>query len=1174
MFTPKRQWQGPSRTPRSEAHKPNPTTVKGKLVSFIDDPAPPPPPRGLLIENEDRVEMENMDDWRRFREVGLLDEAAMERRDREALMEKAQNLERELHDYQYNMGLLLIENKEWTSKHEEEHQSLLEVQELLKREKAAHLIAVTQVEERETNLRKALEVERQCVAELERSLREIHAEHDKIKITSDTKLADANHLVAGIQDRSLEVQQRLLAADAKLAEASRKSLEMERKLQEVDTRESVLKRERMSFISERDAHEATFVKHKEDMREWERKLQEAEERLCQNRRHINEREEKLVELNRMLKQREDEFVEEQKRAELLNLNLKNKEDEINKKLSELIQKEEKAEAFRSNLEMKEKDLSALTEKLSERERVEIQNLVDEHRAAFEIKKQDLEVELEDKRKLLEDELRVKTDELVKKSNEISHMTEKLKKQEEALEKKSERVKEKEKDCDAMLKGLKEKDKTLKLEEKNLNSIRQELVSEKETLQSLKDEVENMKAEISRTELQIRDETETLRITEEEREKHNHLIQELKQEVQRYNRQNDLLCKERDDLKLDRKRFEEEWEVLDEKRAEVTRELQQLDEDKKTFDKFKHSLEKKLEEDKIATENYIKREMETLRLEKESFSATKKHELSMLSEKARYEHDKLLHDFETRKRDLEAEMRDKQEEFEKSLQDRERAFEDKIEKERCNISHLNDVADKEMENMRSERSRLEKDRENIALNKKQLEEQQLEMQNDINDLGVLSKKLKSQRQQFINERSRFVSILERIKSCQNCGGMAKDYMLADILITELDENEASPLQAMGEQVLEKVASYETKANRTPGENDEKSLDSGGRISWLLRKCTPRVFKLSPTKKVQDMPSQNLDQALCDTLVSPAQNVGEPSMPVGAATESDAPEICRAAPEVSEDSKHSEMLNRRRKSARKPGNGIHRTRSVKAVVEDAEAFLRKTSKDGETNNDTPTSVNEESRGDSSLAGKGASSVWRKRTRATSSKMSDGDESDGQSASVSVGGRRKRQQTAAPVVQDAGKSRYNLRRHTGKGKGIAASTDTEKRPDKEAGDGAALMDNEITSTPTEEVASQNGSPDDSAQVVSHKRVQTKTVMVDRVVRFVPSEATINENSKAVKSTKKNVEIVSEEVSGIPEYSDEVEPSSPLREEEEEEDDDDEDDDNPGEASVPRKLWKFFTS
>lgn len=57
---------------------------------------PPPPPRGLLNDNGDRAETENMEDWNRFREVGLLDEAALEMRDREALMEKAQRLEREV----------------------------------------------------------------------------------------------------------------------------------------------------------------------------------------------------------------------------------------------------------------------------------------------------------------------------------------------------------------------------------------------------------------------------------------------------------------------------------------------------------------------------------------------------------------------------------------------------------------------------------------------------------------------------------------------------------------------------------------------------------------------------------------------------------------------------------------------------------------------------------------------------------------------------------------------------------------------------------------------------------------------------------------------------------------------------------------------------------------------
>lgn len=1174
MFTPNRQWPGPSRTPRSEVRTPNPTG-KDKLVAFIDGP-PPPPPRGLLNDNGDRPETENMEDWRRFREVGLLDEAALERRDREALLEKAQRLERELHDYQYSMGLLLIEKKEWTSKHEELQESLLELQEVLKREKAANLMAVSQVEEREANLRKALDVERQCVAQLERALRESHGELDIIKMTSDTKLADANHLVAGIQDRSLEVQQKLLAADAKLAEASRKSLEMERKLQEVETRESVFKRERMSFTSERDAHEATFLKHKEDMREWERKLQEAEERLCQNRRLINEREEKLTELNRKLKEKESELDEEQKKAESVNLCLKKKEDEINLKHSELIEKEEKAKSLSTNLEMKEKELSVLTEKLSTRERVEIQNLLDEHRSAFDIKKQELELEIEEKRKVLEDEFRVKLDDLDKKESEAKHMEEKLKKHEQALEKRSDRVKEKEKDIDAKLKGLKEKERALKLEEKNLDLLRREIFSEKESSLTLKDELEKMKAEISQKELQVHEETEKLRVTDEEREELNRLKLEMKQEIQRYNHLKDLLCKESDDLKQDRKRFEEEWEVLDEKRAVVTKGLQQLDEDKKMVEKMKHTVEKQLEEDKIATENYVKRELEVLRLEKESFAATMKHEQSMLSEKARHEHNQLLHDFETRKRDLEADMRNKQEELEKSLQERERAFEEKSEKEHSNISYLKEVVQREMENMRSERSRLEKDKENIALNKKQLEEQQLEMHNDINELGVLSQKLKSQRQQFIKERSRFISVLERMKSCQNCGDMARDYMLSDILIT--DNNEASPLQAMGEQLLEKVASYEVKANKTPGENDEKISDSGGRMSWLLRKCTPRVFKLSPAKKLQDVPSQNLDRALSETLVNVTENVGGTSMPVGAATQPDAPapEGDHAVPEVSEDSKYSEMTNRRRKSSRKPGGGIHRTRSVKAVVEDAEAFLRRKSKDGEPNEDAPASVNEESRGDSSLAGKGASSVRRKRTHAASSKVSDGDESDGQSESVTAGGRRKRHQTGDPAIQGAGKSRYNLRRHTGKGKGVAASTDTEKRADKDVADAAVSRDNEITSAPPDEVASQNDNHADLVQVVSHKHIQTKTVMVDRVVRFQPSAANIDENADAAKSTENDE--LSEEVNGTPEYNDENEHDSTLRDEEEEDDDEDDDCDdeelNPGEASIPKKLWKFFTS
>ncbi|XP_077244031.1 nuclear matrix constituent protein 1-like [Tasmannia lanceolata] len=1129
MFTPqKKGWQGWSLSPRTEASS-NPRNGggsgvgKGKRVAVVDGP---PPPLASLDENggDALVGFEGggeADVWRRFRDAGLLDEASLEKKDREAFVQRITKLEKELYEYQYNMGLLLIEKKEWISKFEELRQALEEAEEMLKREQAAHLIAMSEVEKRDENLKKALGVEKQCVSDLEKALHEMRAESAENKFTSDKKLAEAHALVAGIEEKALEVEAKLRAADAKLAEASRKSSEIERKLEDMDARERELRRARLSFNSEKNTHESDVSKQREEFRDWERKLQEGQQRLFESQGLLNQREDRANEKDRLLIQKERDLEEVQKKIDINNSNFNKKEADMSIRLTTLTVKEEEADLQKRNLEVKEQQLLALEVELIARENVEIQKLVDEHDAILKKKRVDFESELEQKRKFQDEEFEKKLNAVKQKEEDINHKEEKLVKREQALENKSENLREKEKDYESKLKALKEREKSVKVEEKALATEKKKAEADKQELLNLKAELEKGRVAMEEQELRILKEQENLKVIEAERSEHIRLQSELELEINEYRILKESLTKEKEDLRQLREKLERDWEVLDDRKVEIEKELNQVNEEKEKLKRWKLDEEERVKSEKVALEAQMQREREALRLEKEAFRATMEHERSEILEKAERDRENMCHDFDVRKHTLDAAMQSKKDEMEKQLQEKDREFEEYRDRETSHINSLKGQARREMEEMRLERQMIERERQKISMSRNDLERNRIDIQKDIEKLDIISRNLKDQREELIRERKHFLALVEQHKNCRNCGVL----VLSDFqpLLLEVEDAEPFLLPRLAEGYLE-----ETMADRVaPPENPNIDMSPPGGVgpsstspasgmSWL-RKCTSRIFNFSPGKRdenaMQGQPEDNreashgLDEAedelepsfglASDSFViqeiqsdtSIKEMGGEPTPSVDEKSDTvraeGVAEVLPALPENMGDSPPvtTKYSRRGRNSGRK--GKLRATRSVKNVIEEAKAILGETS---EQNNDEPTNgkaedlavINEESQGDSIHADRKTTNVGRKRqhahaSRTTTSEQETGD-SEARSDSVTTGGRRKRRQIIAPEIQTPGGKRYNLRRSTVAGAAAAAQALTDQTVGTERGD------HQLPGLPKNKVVGGGDNSQEQAPILDH--------------------------------------------------------------------------------------------
>ncbi|CAL9762611.1 unnamed protein product [Musa acuminata subsp. burmannicoides] len=1213
-------------------------STKGKGKSVVE--AAPPPQALLGDDGEDAFGgSTEVEAWRRFREAGLLDQSVLQRKDREALGQRITELEKELHEYQYNMGLLLIEKKESIARYEEVRQALAEAEEILKREQTAHLIAISEYEKREETWLKDLGVEKQKVSALEKDLREVRFEISEVKFSSERKLSEAHALETGLEEKYLEIEARMHAADAKLAEAGRRNSETNRKLEDIEARERKLQRDYLSLTSERKAHEKDLLEQREHLFDWEKRLQESQRRLVEEQRLLNEREDSANEADHILKKKETELEETREAIEASKRSLKLEEDDITIRLSSLTSKEKEAEIQMGSLERKERELFAREEKLNSRERVEIQKLLDDHNAMLDSKKHEFELEMENRRKSFEEEMKAKIDEVEEMKKELDHKEEQILEREHALEINMQKLKEMEKNLESKSQALKRWEESVQIYEKKLEEDKQQLVRDRADIVKSISELESLKVTIEAAKEQIIKEEEKLRLTKEEREEHNLQKSKLKQEIEDYMIMKDSLCRDSEDLRQQREKFEEEWQLLDEKQLALESETKQINDERERFGKWRNDEEERIRNEAKAKRISIATELEDLRMKKQAFEKTMEHERLDVHEMLTRERSAMAREFELRKDELEMDMRKRQEAMEKDLQDRESEFQRKMTIELDEIRSVSSDFELKSRNLEMEQDRLEREKEDLSAIRESLKTDQLEIQKDIDTLRVLSTELKDQRENFVEERDRFLGLANQFKICKNCGSS-----VCNLDLLGLQNTEVVRLPSLTFEDRLEAKDSET----SPRHMVSPSVSSGGRLSWL-RKCSG-FFSFSPkgsedTEQNQVKNPISLDVRLArEALDGEASDEPAPSQGIFAKsfdtqrTQSDSgirdnevsKRLGRAREElessfgvadnsadivgiqtdnaikevavhlthpINENERGGLSVPPRNESQPEPSNEkprqpkrsgrprkISRTRTVKAVVEEAQAILGETSmeKNGQPNGLAKHSLNIQESTEGNLVHAGQKRGLAHISVAAASEL-DGEDSETRSESISLGGRRKRRQINIPETQTPGEKRYNFRRSTiaAAARSISDQTKGHKRGGHQQPSGDESLrgdgDGEGTSKLRLDVEPASSFAAESLKSVDMQKMAAENVLDVQEIFQKPVSHEIEEchADDAGKSVEFSEQTGIEGVMADGATAVETEPATPddgcSEDDDSDQDEENSDDQN---RSIGKKLWTFFTT
>ncbi|XP_043714451.1 protein CROWDED NUCLEI 4-like [Telopea speciosissima] len=703
--------------------------------------------------------------WQRLREAGF-DEDSIKRRDKAALIAYIAKLETEIFDYQYQMGLLILERKEWVSKYEEVKAAADAAEINYKREQAARSTALAEARIREESLKKALGVEKECIANIEKTLHEMRAESAETKIAVESKMAEAQSMIEHAQKKYTEAEMKVHAAESLQADGSRYRRAAERKLQEVEAREDELRRRLTSFYSDCDAKEKEISLERQSLCESQRVLQQGRDQLLDGQALLNQREEYIFGRSQELNRIEKELEALKENIENKNRTLNEEKSNLDSKTSALSKREEAAIEREALLNKKEKELLILHEKLAIKEYDGIQRLTAKNEIALEKRKSDFEAELEVKRNQMEDEIESKRRAYELREVDLSQKEELIQEKEHDLEGHSRALVEREQDLTERSKFLEQKEKSLNEAEKEAELEKIRLVKEREEINNMRLDLQKSIDSLENRGKQVQQAQEKLEAMKSERAELLILEMKLKEEIDCIRAQKLELMTEADELKAEKAKFETEWEMIDEKREELRKEAERIAEERKAVSKLLKEERDSLKLEKGALQDQFKNDVESISREQQAFISKMEHEHSEWFSKIQQERADFVLDIEMQKKELECCIDKRREEIENYLREKEEAFEQEKARELRHLSSLKERVTKELEDIASEMKRLDNEKIEINLDRERSKREWADIGNAIEELQIQREKLKKQRELLLADKEANLIQIEHLKKLED------------------------------------------------------------------------------------------------------------------------------------------------------------------------------------------------------------------------------------------------------------------------------------------------------------------------------------------------------------------------------------------------------------------------